>query len=167
MKKQLSILTFVAVLALFVGSCNMPLQEEFPPEEPWQEGPPPEDEFRPEEQPEEEFPPEEPGEAHIAFFEANPQTIRAGECAMLEWGVEGMADVTLNGEVVDQHGAREVCLSNTTSYHLEVHSGNGAQEREVRVVVDATGGAQPQPQPQPQPQQPPHRDQNLSPRSSR
>jgi len=167
MKKQYLVLIFVTILALLAQGCNMPAQygepmpeehpEEFRPDEQPPEGFQPEEhpeefpgeEHPPEEMPGEEHPPEDFGEAQIAFFEANPPNIRAGECAVVEWGVEGQADVTLNGEVVDQHGAREVCLSNTTSYHLEVHSGNGAQDREVTVVVEAAGQPQPQPQSQP------------------
>lgn len=158
MKSGFMIRTALVILALVIGSsCNLPFQGDAP-EEPWEPEPPPEEGYRPEEpeiEPrEEEPPPEEPGEAHIAFFEVNPPVIGAGGCAVVEWAVEGPADVALNGEVVDTHGAREVCPPGTSSYHLAVHSAAGLQEREVTLSVENAGGQQPPAQNQPQPQAP-------------
>ena len=110
MKKQSVTLIVVASLALVAQSCSLPLQsegqqrEEYPPEERPGEG------FSPEGQPIEEHPPEdmppgEPpseksGEIQITFFGADRSNIQAGECAMLEWNVQGGYGATINGEPV-------------------------------------------------------------------
>jgi hypothetical protein len=66
--------------------------------------------------------------------------------------VEGAAEVTLNGERVDQGGVREVCPQATTNYRLSVRAGEQVLEREVTINVQQ--GNQPNPQPQPASQQP-------------
>ena len=138
MKKQILILTIITTLALLAGGCNLSVQG-VAPEESGQEGLPPEEQMEQEIQPEEEHPPEEPGGAEIILFEAPPAFIGVGGCATLEWGVEGMAEVTLDGELVEQYDTREVCPADTTSYHLIAHSENDQKEREVTVTVEDPG----------------------------
>ncbi|MFQ6014084.1 MAG: hypothetical protein ACE5NP_01405 [Anaerolineae bacterium] len=102
-------------------------------------------------------PPEEPlpGEVQIAFT-ADRTTVQPGECAILEWSVEGGFGVELSGQPVDWSGQRQVCPGETTPYVLGVDTGETVEVREVVIVV--AGAGQPPPtQPataQPQPTQP-------------
>ncbi|MBN2117112.1 MAG: hypothetical protein JW730_11105 [Anaerolineales bacterium] len=171
MKKNSLITAFIA-LALVTTSCSLPFkvvpasndvpleevrpEENRPPEEVRPEENRPPEEVRPEEnRPPEEVPPEQAGEAQIAFFLAHRTEIRSGECTPLEWGVQGAAEVTLNGERVDQGGVREVCPQATTNYRLTVRAGEQVQEREVTVNVVQENQGNPPPPPQPQPTQKP------------
>ncbi|MCJ7433938.1 MAG: hypothetical protein MUO77_10660 [Anaerolineales bacterium] len=160
MEKQSLILAFAATLALIVQSCNLPIQyvgfedqqqEGFPPEDRPQEEHPPED-MQPGENPPEERPPENFGEVQIVFFTANRTNIQSGECAILEWSVQGSSWITLNEERVESAGLREVCPAETTSYRLAADAGTEILEREITIIVEGSGQPQPQQQPQTQPQ---------------
>ncbi len=153
MKKQSVTLILVASLALVAQSCSLPLQsegqqrEEYPPEERTEEGFSPEgqpiEEHPPEDMPPGEPPSEESGEIQITFFGADRSNIQAGECAMLEWNVQGGYGATINGEPVGLAGAREVCPPETTSYRLGVDTGTELLERETTIVVGGVGQPQP------------------------
>jgi hypothetical protein len=172
MKKHSVTLILVTTLTLLAQSCSLPLQyvgfegqprEEYPPEERPEGGFPPEnqpmEEHPPEDRPPgelppEEHPPEESGEIQITFFGADRSNIQTGECAMLEWNVQGGYGATINGEPVGLAGAREVCPPETTSYRLGVDTGTELLERETTIIVGGVG--QPQPAgPQSTPQPPP------------
>ena len=165
MKKYRLIPAFIA-LALVMTSCSLPFeivpvsndvpQENFPAENLPPEGLPPEEQ-PPEGIPPQDQPPEEhPGEAQIGHFLAHRTDIRSGECTILEWGVQGATEVTLNEERVDQGGIREVCPPETTSYRLTARAGEQVLEREVtvNVVQENQGNPPPQPTQQSAPPQP-------------
>jgi len=72
--------------------------------------------------------------------------IQRGECALLEWRVEGGFVVELNGQQVPRAGHRQVCPQQTRVFGLAVDFGDRMETREVAIVVE---GAAPAPQPQP------------------
>ena len=67
----------------------------------------------PAEQPPDEGPP--PGKVHIAFT-ADHTELQPGECAMLEWSVEGGFGVDLNEQPVERSRQMQVCPEDTTAY---------------------------------------------------
>ena len=67
----------------------------------------------PAEQPPDEGPP--PGKVHIAFT-ADHTELQPGECAMLEWSVEGGFGVDLNEQPVERSRQMQVCPEETTAY---------------------------------------------------
>jgi hypothetical protein len=81
------------------------------------------------------------GELHITFT-ADTMSLQPGECATLQWSVEGGEAAQLDGDWVSQSGQRQVCPQTTTSYSLAVYVGAGppSQPRaheEVEIVVAA------------------------------
>jgi hypothetical protein len=71
----------------------------------------------------------------IAYFEANPATINAGECSTIRWGVDYASAVYLDGEGVFDHDERQVCPSTTTTYTLSASSGGGDAQDTATVTV--------------------------------
>ena len=93
-----------------------------------------------------EQPPEEglpPGEVQIAFT-ADRTDLQPGECATLEWSVEGGFGVELNGQPVERSGQMQVCPEETTPYWLGVDTGETMEEREVVIFVEGAGEPPPE-----------------------
>jgi hypothetical protein len=95
---------------------------------------------QPAEQPPEEGPP--PVEVHIAFT-ADRTELQPGECAILEWSVEGGFGVDLNEQLVERSGQMQVCPEETTPYWLGVDTGETIERREVMIFV--AGAEEPPP----------------------
>lgn len=118
----------------------------------------------PEEPPAEQLPPEEgppSGEVQIAFT-ANRTELQPGECATLQWNVEGGFEVFLNEQPVERSGQMEVCPEETTSYWLGVDTGETIERREVVIAVAGAEGPPPEehpPEEQPPPEEHPPEEQ--------
>ena len=89
-------------------------------------------------EPPEEPPPGEadPGEVQSITFTADRTNLRPGECATLQWHVEGGFGVFLNGEPVEHTGESRVCLEETNLYTLEVDTGEAMEWSEVVIMVE-------------------------------
>jgi hypothetical protein len=105
-------------------------------------------------------PPEEPasgepspGEVQSITFTADRTDLRPGECATLQWSVEGGYGVFLNGEPVQHAGERRVCPEETNLYTLEVDTGETMEWSEVVIMVE--GEEQPPEEPPPPGEEPP------------
>ena len=124
------VLPIVTALALIgLTGCTIIIGEEpAPPGEPLAEQPP------------EEGPP--PSEVHIAFT-ADRTELQPGECAILEWSVEGGFGVDLNEHPVERSGQMQVCPEETTPYWLGVDTGETMERREVMIFV--AGAEEPPP----------------------
>jgi acetyl esterase/lipase len=83
-----------------------------------------------------------PGEVEVAFV-ADRIVVQPGECATLEWSVEGGFGVELNGQPVERTGQAEVCPEETTSYTLDVDAGNTMESRQVIIFVGSPEGSPP------------------------
>jgi len=138
-----------------------PAPQEMAPQKPSEEMPPQEaPERQPQEVPPQEAPPEgkPPGEVRISFT-ADRTTLNPGECATLQWNVEGGFEVLLGrmgepGDKVGRSGQTQVCPDGTTTYWLGVDTGEKVEHRQIQIVV--AGAAPPQPPPtQPPAPQPP------------
>jgi hypothetical protein len=60
-----------------------------------------------------------PGEVQITFT-ADRTGLQPGECATLEWNVQGGFGVELNRQPVERSGQKQVCPEETTIYWLGV-----------------------------------------------
>jgi hypothetical protein len=89
------------------------------------------------------------GPLHI-MFSADRARIHPGECALLEWHVEGGFVVELNGQQVQHIGHKQVCPQQTKVFRLGVDAGDRVEVREVAIIVEGSG----QPPQSPPPQQP-------------
>jgi hypothetical protein len=79
----------------------------------------------------------------IVRFQANPDRIRAGESAMLDWQVLNAESVTIsNVGNVDPNGQRSVSPNETTSYRLTARNARGDVSAVATVVVEALPRAQ-------------------------
>jgi hypothetical protein len=65
------------------------------------------------------------------------ESITAGECTLLHWGVEHATSIQLDGQAVAAQGTRQVCPTSTTTYHLRVEAPGGDVDRIVTVTVTA------------------------------
>ena len=83
-----------------------------------------------------------PGEAQITFT-ADRMAVQAGECANLQWTVQGGFAVQMNLQPVQATGQMQVCPQETTSYILAVDLGERMERREI--VIEVAGGPGPQP----------------------
>lgn len=130
------VLPVVMTLALIgLTGCTIIIGEvPLPPEESPEEQPPPGEEVALESPPE---------EVRIAFT-ADRTHLQPGECAMLEWSVEGGFGVELDGQPVEKSGQMEVCPEETTPYRLGVDTGETMEEREVVVGVEGAGEPPPE-----------------------
>jgi hypothetical protein len=71
-------------------------------------------------------------------FYAEEERIQAGDCTYLGWEVTGATEVLLDGDSVDEIGAREVCPTQTTTYALQAEGpGGGWDTKRVEVEVTA------------------------------
>jgi hypothetical protein len=74
----------------------------------------------------------------IAFFTANPASIRAGECTTLSWGkVDYATEVTIDHGIggVATPGSTEVCLGTETTYVMTAVGSGGSTEYSLTVAV--------------------------------
>jgi hypothetical protein len=79
----------------------------------------------------------------IVRFQANPDRIRAGESAMLDWQVLNAESVTItNLGNVDPNGQRSVSPNQTTSYRLTARNPRGEISAVATVVVEQEPRAQ-------------------------
>ncbi len=133
---------------VYVGVEGEPPPEEPPPGEPPPEEPPPQ------EPPPEEPPPE--GGPEVIVFEAHPDTIPQGDCAVVFWEVHppGEWPVIMGGQEVPPMGEREECPEATTTYELLVEAPGGPYVRTVTLHVEGAPGPEP-PAPGPSPTSPP------------
>lgn len=94
-----------------------------------------------------------PGEVQITFT-ADRTNLQPGECATLQWSVQGGFGVGLDGQPVEKSGQKQVCPGETTPYRLGVDTGQTIEERVVKIVVE---GAREPPPPEEHPteEQPP------------
>jgi hypothetical protein len=76
-------------------------------------------------------------------FTADHTGLQPGECAMLEWSVEGGFGVDLNEHPVERSGQMQVCPEETTPYWLGVDTGETMERREV--VISVAGPEEPPP----------------------
>ncbi len=81
------------------------------------------------------------GEIQITFT-ADRTTLTSGQCAQLQWNVQGGFSANLNGQQVERSGQQQVCPTVTTTYRLEVDAGNQMLRNEVTITV--SGGGQQQ-----------------------
>ena len=80
----------------------------------------------------------EPGELPDVGFWADEYALSGGNCTWLNWEVETVREVYLDGEGVVGHDRREVCPTETTTYHLDVVYLDGTESRSnVEIVVSA------------------------------
>lgn len=78
--------------------------------------------------------------AKIVRFEANPQTIKAGDPAILAWQVEGAREVSIGGQRVKAADSAEVRPKESASYTLTATGEDGApQTAQVVVTVERPG----------------------------
>jgi serine/threonine protein kinase len=80
------------------------------------------------------------GNPNIVRFSADPDTIAAGETAVLRWEVVNADEVTIRGvgpvdAHVDAHGPLRVSPRATTTYSMSAASPRGTVRREVKVTV--------------------------------
>jgi len=79
----------------------------------------------------------------ITRFQANPDRIRSGETAMLDWQVLNADTVTItNLGTVEANGQRAVTPTQTTSYRLSARNARGEVSAVATVVVEAVSRAQ-------------------------
>jgi len=83
-------------------------------------------------------------EVKITFTVDRPE-LRAGECTILHWQVDGGFQVTLNEQPVEKTGEREICPEVTSMYSLAVDVGTHMETRQVEVRVNMPGGEEPMP----------------------
>ena len=94
---------------------------------------------------------------HIEFIASRTQ-LEAGQCATLNWHVEGGFQVLLNGIPVKPAGQKNACPLHTQAYELAVDTGVSIEFREIVLHVGGEGNAPAAPKPQqpappsPQPQ---------------
>jgi acetyl esterase/lipase len=88
-----------------------------------------------------------PAEVQIAFT-ADRTSLRPGECATLEWDVEGGFGVELDGKRVGPTGQKQVCPQETTTYRLGVDAGEAIERKEILIAVSDAGGAAPETPPE-------------------
>ena len=82
-----------------------------------------------------------PPEAQLSLS-ADRTALQPGECATLQWSVEGGELVLLDGEAVSASGQRQVCPQTTTTYSLAAYVGVGppsppSAQEEVQIAVSA------------------------------
>ncbi len=82
-----------------------------------------------------------PGEIQITFT-ADRTTLSKGQCAQLQWVVQGGFGVNLNGQQVEHSSQQQVCPTVNTTYRLEVDAGDQMLVREINIAV--SGGSQQQ-----------------------
>lgn len=69
-------------------------------------------------------------------FDAEPQKLRVGECAMLRWNVAEATFVTLNEENVQPKGEQKVCPTSSIKYVLSAgYDGDKFFDREVKIMI--------------------------------
>jgi hypothetical protein len=102
--------------------------------------------------------PEEPPEMRIALS-ADRTRLQSGECATLEWNVQGGFGVELNGQPVERSGQKQVCPEETTTYWLGLDTGETMERREVTIIVE--GAEQPPPPEEQPPEEPPPQGQGV------
>jgi pSer/pThr/pTyr-binding forkhead associated (FHA) protein len=74
----------------------------------------------------------------IAFFTANPSSIRAGECTTLSWGkVDYAFEVTVDNNIggVATPGSKEICPGVTTTFIMTAVGPGGTTENRLTVTV--------------------------------
>lgn len=74
----------------------------------------------------------------IAFFTANPSSIRAGECTTLSWGkVDYAFEVTVDNNIggVATPGSKEICPGATTTFVMAAVGPGGTTEGRLTVTV--------------------------------
>lgn len=80
--------------------------------------------------------------AYVFDFGASPSTIDAGDCATLEWNVEGVQSVYLDGDgVAGGKQTKEVCPGTTTTYTMEVVLSDGTRQSKSATVKVNAGAA--------------------------
>ncbi|MDZ7378509.1 MAG: hypothetical protein ONB06_04100 [candidate division KSB1 bacterium] len=79
-----------------------------------------------------------PGEVQITFT-ADRTNVQPGQCAILQWNVQGGFGVNLNGQPVERAGQKQVCPPESMLYRLGVDVGATVLTRDVTIVV-AGGG---------------------------
>jgi len=99
-----------------------------------------------------------PGEVRITFI-ADRTSLNPGECATLQWNVEGGFEVLLGrmgepGNKVGRSGQKQVCPKETTTYWLGVDTGEKVEHRQIQIVVAGAAPSQPPPTQPPAPQPP-------------
>ena len=87
--------------------------------------------------------PPPPPEVQVTF-DTDSASLQPGECAILQWHVEGGEITQLDGQPVDVSGQETVCPDATTTYTLAVYVGVGppAPPHTERQVVISVGTAE-------------------------
>jgi peptidoglycan-associated lipoprotein len=99
----------------------------------------------------EEPPPPKPAAPTIAFFQAEPSSIQAGQSSTLRWSVKGADSISIDNGIgtVQADGQRQVYPNQTTTYTLRATGPGGSTQATARVTV-----TQPPPPPPPPPAAP-------------
>lgn len=75
--------------------------------------------------------------AWASVFWADRYSLVTGECTRLNWKLEGVTAVYLNGEGVTGADSRQVCLTETTAFTLSVTTGSTSQDYRLSIAVQA------------------------------
>jgi hypothetical protein len=78
-------------------------------------------------------------------FSADRTNLQIGECATLQWSVQGGFGVELNGQPVEKNGQQSVCLNETRTYILQVDAGTHIEERRIEIQVTRSDESSPMP----------------------
>lgn len=89
-------------------------------------------------------------------FTADRYNVPSGECAMLQWSVQGGFGTELNEQPVEESGQMQVCPGETTVYTLTVYTRRvdtdaASERREITIFVEQGTPVPPAPPPQPPP----------------
>ena len=83
-------------------------------------------------------------------FVTDRSSVVPGECALLQWYVQHVTAVYLDGEGVVGEGTRSVCPDTTTTYTLHVEAPSGNVDEHITITVTAPPDTTPPPVPAPQ-----------------
>lgn len=83
-----------------------------------------------------------PSEVQIAFA-ADRSYLKQGECALLQWNVQGsVVVVQLNDQQVNRSGQAQVCPPETTTYTLRAGAGGSGNPKQSVIVISVESPVQ-------------------------
>ncbi len=89
------------------------------------------------------LPPAIPSEIQITFT-ADRNNLKQGECAILQWNVQGSAEVVqLNNQQVNRSGQAQVCPQETTTFTLRAGTGAPETFKQSAIVLSVESPVQP------------------------
>jgi acetyl esterase/lipase len=84
-----------------------------------------------------------PGVAVTIDFTAERQTLKPGECTLIEWDVQGGFSVVLNDENMGFSGQKSVCPEKTTTYRISVDAGDRLEQSDLEIIVASSDDQEP------------------------